>query len=196
MTKDRKVRSSKADSIIEDDALKTMDKTEYRTIMKYYYLKGKSAQKIYTKLHNVFGTSSPSYENVLYWITKFKKGRMSVADESRSGRPLGKQEVKERLCPICGKTLASGASLTLHMRVHTGERPFKCGSCDKTFSRSDKKRHHELAFHSESHMRNFGCDYCGKRFVSGAILRIHLRIHVRFCCCSMDSMIDNNYISI
>lgn len=171
----------------DNDALKIMDKTEYRTIIKHYYLEGQKPKQIYAKMQEVYGISAPSHKKVQFWVAQFKRGRMNVQDAPRSGRPREELKPKQKLCPICGKTLSRTASLTEHMRVHTGERPYKCSTCDKAFARSEDRRRHELASHAESHMRNFGCEHCGKRFVSGSLLRIHRRIHVsllmiqRFC---------------
>jgi len=36
-------------------------------------------------------------------------------------------------CPTCGKYCHNVASLKIHVRVHTGERPFECPLCDLKF---------------------------------------------------------------
>ncbi|XP_054846953.1 zinc finger protein 250-like [Eublepharis macularius] len=52
-------------------------------------------------------------------------------------------------CPECGKSFLSNVAMTIHIRTHTGERPFKCHLCPKGFpSRGDLKRH------IKTHLRN------------------------------------------
>ena len=61
-------------------------KVEYRAIIRYLYLKGKTGKEIHGELADVYGSSAPSYSQVKLW--EFKRGRMSLDDEARSGRPL------------------------------------------------------------------------------------------------------------
>ena len=50
-------------------------------------MKGKTGQEIYCELINVYGSSAPSYAQVKYRVGEFKRGRTSLEDETRSGRP-------------------------------------------------------------------------------------------------------------
>ena len=63
-------------------------KVEYRAVIRYLYLKGKTGKEINGKLADVCGSSAPSYARVKFWVGEFKRGRTSLEDEARSRRPL------------------------------------------------------------------------------------------------------------
>ena len=62
-------------------------KAEYRAVIQYLYLKGKTGQEIHCELINVYGSSAPSYAQVKFWVGEFKCSRISLEDKTRSGRP-------------------------------------------------------------------------------------------------------------
>ena len=62
-------------------------KVEYLAVIRYLYLKGKTGQKIHCELTNVYRSSARSYAQVKFWVGEFKRGRTSLEDETRSGRP-------------------------------------------------------------------------------------------------------------
>lgn len=64
-----------------------MDKVEYRAVIRYLFLKGNSPTQIKTEMDIVYGDSSPSFTTVKFWAAEFKRGRTSLGDEERSGRP-------------------------------------------------------------------------------------------------------------
>ena len=71
-------------------------KGEYRAVIRYLYLKGKTGKEIHGELAEVYGSSAPSYARVKFWVGEFKRGRTSLEDEARSGRPLDATD--EEMC--------------------------------------------------------------------------------------------------
>ena len=62
-------------------------KVEYRAVIRYLYLNGKTGQEIHCELTNVYGSSAPSYAQVKFLVGEFKRSRTYLEDETRSRRP-------------------------------------------------------------------------------------------------------------
>uniref|UniRef100_A0A672GRU9 C2H2-type domain-containing protein n=1 Tax=Salarias fasciatus TaxID=181472 RepID=A0A672GRU9_SALFA len=78
------------------------------------------------------------------------------------------------LCETCGKSFSQRSSLLTHTRIHSGERPYLCQTCGKSFRRnSDLLRH--MRIHSGE--KPYLCETCGKRFRWNSHLLVHMRIH-------------------
>ena len=71
-------------------------KVEYRAVIWYLYLKGKTGKEIHGKVADVYGSSAPFYAQVEFWVGKFKRGKTSLEDEARSGSPLDATD--EKIC--------------------------------------------------------------------------------------------------
>ena len=71
-------------------------KVEFRAVIRYLYLKVKTSKEIHGELADVYGSSAPSYAQVKFWVGEFKRGRTSLEDEARSGRPLDATD--EEMC--------------------------------------------------------------------------------------------------
>ena len=55
-------------------------KVEYRAVIRYLYLKGKTGKEILGELADVYGSSAPSCAQVKFWVGEFKRGRTSLED--------------------------------------------------------------------------------------------------------------------
>lgn len=70
-------------------------------------------------------------------------------------------------CEYCNKKFKEKGNLVQHIRTHTGEKPYKCDRCDKSFGWSSYLRIHRR-FHDKSELL-YQCAECGQRFASNGM---------------------------
>lgn len=78
----------------------------------------------------------------------FRKGKGSMSPyDGKSGR---NEPFFKHRCRYCGKVFGSDSALQIHIRSHTGERPFKCNVCGSRFTTKGN-----LKVHFQRHTAKF-----------------------------------------
>ncbi|CAG9785554.1 unnamed protein product [Diatraea saccharalis] len=103
-------------------------------------------------------------------ISNYKK-KPESEKQKRGPKPKPKQEHN---CYQCDKQFRCQAQLEMHVRTHSGEKPFVCMYCPRRFTQK-----HNLTIHLRVHTgeKPFQCEVCSKRFSAQGNLQAHLKIH-------------------
>ncbi|KAH8295666.1 hypothetical protein KR018_002569 [Drosophila ironensis] len=105
-------------------------------------------------------------------------------------------KIKPFICNVCGKKTARKASLIIHMRQHTGEKPLQCGQC-KFSTRDPSVLHKHRQRHSgQDAQSSLKCGQCDYQCIQANALKRHMRLNhpeaYRDLCCDLCSFTSIN----
>ncbi|XP_072179785.1 zinc finger Y-chromosomal protein-like [Diadema setosum] len=148
-------------------------------------------------------TTNPNSFSETLKATSLNVSKKRMKSHEHQSKPEGEGSKysfgKREQCKVCGKSI-SKKNMHHHLKVHTGEKPFRCKVCSRCFSRSGHlKRHMSVhgpkhaydtcnqdlfsltmrAIQLKGHKRSFlreQCKVCGKSVLKH-YMRVHMRVH-------------------
>ena len=103
---------------------------------------------------------------------------------SESRKPSGLALDKNK-CPDCGYLAPAPSLLTIHRRVHSGDRPFACPLCDVKFTQKGSRDKHVRQVHHNADRVTCSWSGCDTSFACADTMRMHVsavHLETRFAC--------------
>lgn len=75
-------------------------------------------------------------------LSDFKDNPLLSQVHISLSRRMVQESIKDRTCSYCGYLAMYKSGLINHIRTHTGERPFQCPVCGKSFAQKGNLNSH------------------------------------------------------
>jgi len=105
----------------------------------------------------LFQYNSLVFVDVEKFENSTQKKLAGISKKNKVAKSNHQKLTKSYECAICQKVFTRNDSLQIHMRSHTGERPFKCQFCIQRFIRKFDMKAHERTHTGET---PYQCEMC------------------------------------
>ena len=132
-----------------------------------------------TEQHRIVSCDLPSLHDVStdYGNVGINKNRQSqIGTAHKEKRTVAKDCPKVGKCPVCNKYIKfhNNNDFKNHLKLHTGERKYKCVTCDKSFVSQSRLTYHKQNVHDPP---KYQCSFCDKPFRSKVSYERHILVH-------------------